>query len=116
MTQMTQIWRNARNGHHYAVGPFGQQLNGMPCIEPPPWVNGPAHEVYGPVIPWEGGDCPVSPDVFVRCFFRDRRPYIGRAIFEGLPDAMKSSVWEHAPFKYRADPANDIVAYQVRVG
>ena len=116
MTQITKIWRNAENGHHFAIGPSGMSLNGKPVSCAPEWSIGrPADEEYGPIIEWAGGECPVSPSTDVRCIFRGRRPYVGKAIWDGLPNNAQKVMWHHAPAPGRSNPASDIVAYQVRV-
>jgi hypothetical protein len=73
------------------------------------------HFEFGPLVQWAGGDIPVGPDVLVRCLFRGRRPYIGRARYEGHSDTAASNMWKHAPAPGRSDPNADIVAYQVSV-
>ena len=70
---------------------------------------------YGPLIGWNGGECPVPPDTQVRCFFRGRNPYSGPAIWPQLRDEDQATMWHHAPSGRRFDPAADIVAYQVKV-
>lgn len=67
----------------------------------------------GPLIPWGGGECPVHPEARVRCHFRGRRPYVGPAINPNVPQDKQASIWRHAPFYGRTDPAFDIVAYEV---
>ena len=118
MKNLTKVWLNNKNGHHFALGPDGMSLNGNLVAQPPEWVNmdNAPDMIFGPVIPHNGGECPVAPDQHVRCFFRGRRPYPGGpAIPPYVPEAYKSSVWKHAPAPGRFDSAMDIVAYQVRL-
>ncbi len=112
---MTRVWFNPLLGHHFAQGDDGCTLNGMPTVGVPEWAEGrPPDAAYGPVKPWAGGACPVSPDADVRCIFRGRRPYLGKAIWPGLPERYKGAMWLHSPAPGRTDPTADIVGYQVR--
>ena len=84
--EITRVWLNPDNGHHYALGPDGATLNGMPTVGRPEWIaDRPADAAYGPMKPWGGGECPVPPETPVRAVFRGRRPYIGPAIWPSFP-------------------------------
>lgn len=111
----TLWWKNPENNHTYSEGPEGSLLNGRPVFMRPDWVFGEPHATYGPIYPWEGGDCPLPHDTQVRCLFRGRPPYEGLAIWPGLPEQAKASMWKHAPAPGRIDPNRDIVAYQLRL-
>jgi hypothetical protein len=91
-------------------------VNGRTANSAPDWVSGPAHMEFGPLIPWAGGECPLPHDKVVRCLFRGREPYIGEAIWPLMPEKFKEMMWQHAPYKARTDPQQDIVAYQVKNG
>ena len=108
------LWANGESGHWLSMGPDGMRLNGKPVSEPPEWFEpGRAPDmVFGPMLPWSGGECPVNPDTVVRAVFRGRRPYIGRAIWPELPERGKASMWRHAPCAGRHNPAYDIIGYQ----
>jgi hypothetical protein len=112
---MTSVWTNHRNGHHFSEGPEGMYLNGFPATERPIWATGAPDAVFGPLVPWHGGECPVDANMVVRCIFRGRRPYIGPAIWPDYPKGKEAAMWAHAPFPGRPNPDGDIVAYQVRV-
>ena len=73
-------------------------------------------DAFGPIVPWHGGACPVPSDAVVRLHFRGRAPYVGFAICRELPDKFKASVWQHAPYLGRSDPAMDVIGYQVLNG
>lgn len=112
----TKVWTNAQNGHHFADGPGGMTVNGKAVSGIPEWADGRAPDmVFGPMIEWGGGDCPVDPDTYVRCIFRGRRPYLRQAIYPGLSQDAKRAMWMHAPFLTRNDPNMDIIGYQVRL-
>lgn len=111
----TDVWTNKVTGHHFAVGPSGITLNGETVDKAPEWVSGESDMTFGPMNEWFGGPCPVAPETFVRCVFRGRRPYLGEAIYQGLPEDAKEAMWRHAPFGGRVNPQMDIVGYQVRI-
>lgn len=111
----TNVWMNATNGHHFTESQDGILLNGKPVSEWPEWVQGEPDMVFGETQGWHGGECPVDANTLVRCVFRERNPYIGPAIYPGLPPNAKASMWQHAPAPRRHDPQMDIVAYQVSV-
>jgi hypothetical protein len=115
MDDVTKIWRNFDNGHTFAIDPHGMTLNGSPVDAAPDWVSGDPDMIFGTLKPWRGGECPVSHDVIVRCIFRGRRPYIGKAIWPEMPERGRPYIWTHAPAPGRTDPAYDIVAYQERI-
>lgn len=75
---------------------------------------------FGPVIPWEGGDCPVHPDTPVRFIYRDGKSGEGLAIpgnfRKGAMAKYANLIWHHAPMPARTKPENDIIAYQVLHG
>jgi hypothetical protein len=70
---------------------------------------------FGPLIPWDGGDCPLPPDTQIIAYFRNRRPYVGQAIWPDMPESAKPFMWHHAPSGPRTDPAADIVAYRIKL-
>ena len=112
----TQVWFNRTNGHHFAVGPRGMELNGQAAISVPVWARKRAPDaVYGPVHEWNGGECPIDPNMEIRALFRGRNPYFGPAIWPQLRPQDQVTMWHHAPSGRRFDPAADIVAYQVRL-
>lgn len=112
----TRIWKNPVSGHQYEDGEFGRLLNGNPVTEAPQWAAGRDPDfVFAPARKWDGGECPVDPQDVVRCLFRGRLPYVGAAIWDGLPDDAKAVMWRHAPHGKRINPDADIIAYQVRV-
>lgn len=113
--QNTYVWINPVSRHQYEEGPMGNLLNRQEVAERPAWVDSVAPIAYGPVIPWEGGECPEDAATQVRCFFRQRGPYVGSAIWEHLSPDAAASMWQHAPFGTRHDSERDIIAYQVRV-
>lgn len=112
----TNVWFNATNGHQYEEGERGNLLNGRPIDARPDWVGGLPDYVFGPLTEWSGGECPVPASSEVRCLFRERRPYIGPAIWGGMGEAGKAAMWQHAPFPGRSNPGSDIVAFQARIG
>jgi hypothetical protein len=112
---MTSVWVNESSGHHFSDGPEGMQLNGFATDKRPEWAMGEPWAVFGPLVPWRGGACPVDPNMLVRCIFRGRRPYIGPAIWPDYSKGREAAMWAHSPFPGRSDPAGDIVAYQVQV-
>lgn len=108
----TWLWLHPAAGHQYEVGQRGRLLNGRPVDAAPAWADGPPLRL-GRLIRWRGGDCPVPPGVIVRALFRGRRPYVGPAIWPGMPERGRATMWRHAPSPGRSDPNADIIAYQV---
>lgn len=73
-------------------------------------------DAFGPLVAWNGGVCPVSPDTVVRLHFRGRSPYVGHALNKEMPEKYRASIWQHAPFLGRNDSAMDVIGYQVLNG
>jgi len=115
MTRQTNVWFNEANGHQYEEGQRGNLLNGRPAPDRPEWVRGLPDYVFGPITEWSGGECPVPPDAEVRCLFRDRRPYIGPAIYPGFPEPARAAMWQHSPYPGRSNPGSDIIAFHARL-
>ena len=117
MADETKVWFNPANGHYFNAGPNGMDLNGRPCQSPPDWARFVQPDfVYGELVEWSGGYCPVDPNQEVRCVFRDRLPYHGPAIWPSFSKDAAAAMWQHAPHGVRTDPRMDIIGYQVRVG
>jgi hypothetical protein len=70
---------------------------------------------FGPWTPWAGGDCPLPPETPIIAYFRDRRPYVGPAIWPDMRAKAKPFMWHHAPSGPRTEPGSDIVAYRVQI-
>jgi hypothetical protein len=112
---MTSVWKNYDNGHYFSDGPEGMQLNGFATDKWPEWANGEPFAVFGPLMPWQGGACPVDPNILVRCIFRGRRPYVGKAIHPEFPRGKEAAIWAQAPLPGMDEDGTDIVAYEVQV-
>jgi len=115
MTHKTNVWFNPANGHQYEEGQRGNRLNGKSIAARPDWVSGLPTYVFGPLSEWNGGDCPVPAQSEVRCLFRERRPYIGPALYPGFDKMAQNAMWQHAPGAGRSNPGSDIVAFQARI-
>lgn len=108
----TKVWIKTGTGEQYAEGPGEQSLNGNKISHRPLWVEGEPTYVFGTLLHWGGGECPVIASTLVRCLFRHNNPYIGPAISPSLTSSGRAVMWQHAPFLSRNNPAFDIIAYQ----
>ena len=117
-SEHTRVWIEPDTGIQYAQGPDEISRAGapIPAIPAHLLMREPDH-VFGPPVPWSGGERPVPADTVVRCLFRygGRRPYIGPAAWPGHSQSAQASMWKHHPAPMRPNPAADIVAYQVSV-
>lgn len=115
---LTRVWVEPDTGIQYALGPGECTRAGatIPSIPTHLLLRDPDH-VFGALVPWAGGERPVSADAVVRCLFRygGRRPYIGAAAWGAHSTAAQRVMWHHAPAPGRINPGSDIVAYQVEV-
>jgi len=107
MTEITKVWFNRATGMMFRETPDGLFLGRDEVVRPPEWVQNAPDEIFGPVVEWTGGDCPVELGHRVLCHFRGRSPYVVRSDAHG-------AMWQHAPAPGRPNPAGDIIAYQER--